>query len=335
MGESRDSWDDHAAATTSRDATVSDVVKDLRTEVAGRRPYVTIMSGGAVGRLLPVDEREIIIGRTSECDIVFDDDSVSRQHARLVPRGEGRVELVDLDSTNGTYVNGQRIKSALLADNDKLLIGSAGVLRFGVHDELDARFHQQLVDASIRDGLTGIFNQRHFVGSLERELAFARRHGTTVTLCLMDVDRFKLVNDEHGHLVGDAILVEVAQVLASRLRIEDLLCRYGGDELALLVRQIDHDRTVALADRLRRTVERHPFEYQDREGKPSSLQVTLSCGVAAFDPVAHVAPTDLIEAADRYLYAAKRGGRNRVASALSDGPAHLLAKSADAHLPGK
>jgi two-component system, cell cycle response regulator len=331
MAKDGEPWDDSVSATTSRDTSVDDAVRDLRAEVAGRRPYVTVMSGAGMGRLIAADDREISIGRAPDADIVFDDESISRLHARLVPRGGVAVELVDLGSTNGTYVNGQRISNAHLLDGDKVLIGSAGVLRFGVHDELDARFHLQLVDASIRDGLTGLFNQRHFLASLERELAFSRRHRTPVALVLIDIDHFKQVNDVHGHLVGDAILLQVAQVVGGRIRLEDMLCRYGGDELVILLRQVAEDKAVAFADRIRRSVERHPFEYLDRGGAGQVLHVTLSLGVAAFDPDTHAAPSDLIEAADRYLYAAKRAGRNGVASSQTHGPSHLLAKGADPH----
>ena len=160
------------------------------------------------------------------------------------------------------------------------------------------------------DGLTGIANRRHFDVALERELRRAQRADGALALLLVDIDSFKAYNDHFGHQQGDSCLTMVAQELAGMLkRPADLAARYGGEEFAAVLPDTTLEQARVLADRIRAHVAGLGLQQAPAAHHP---KVTLSIGVATFDRARLNAPEALIEAADRALYAAKRGGRNRV-----------------------
>ncbi|WP_314443049.1 sensor domain-containing diguanylate cyclase [Massilia timonae] len=160
------------------------------------------------------------------------------------------------------------------------------------------------------DGLTGIANRRHFDVALERELRRAQRADGALALLLVDIDSFKAYNDHFGHQQGDSCLTMVAQELAGMLkRPADLAVRYGGEEFAAVLPDTTLEQARVLADRIRAHVAGLGLQQAPAAHHP---KVTLSIGVAAFDRARLNAPEALIEAADKALYAAKRGGRNRV-----------------------
>jgi diguanylate cyclase (GGDEF)-like protein len=181
-------------------------------------------------------------------------------------------------------------------------------LAAGVSNHLLAALENaRLYELAIRDGLTGLTIRRYFLVRLQQELDRARRYGQPFCVLMIDIDHFKKVNDDHGHPAGDLVLRAMAGRLAAVLRSSDLLSRYGGEELVLLLPAQDRESGRAVAERLRETVAARPFRLAEGGESP----VTISVGVAAF-------PRDgrdgegLVEAADRALYAAKQGGRNRV-----------------------
>lgn len=160
------------------------------------------------------------------------------------------------------------------------------------------------------DGLTGIANRRHFDVALERELRRAQRANGALALLLVDIDSFKAYNDHFGHQQGDSCLTLVAQELAGMLkRPADLAARYCGEEFAAVLPDTTLEQARVLADRIRAHVAGLGLQQAPAAHHP---EVTLSIGVAAFDRARLNAPEALIEAADKALYAAKRGGRNRV-----------------------
>ncbi len=278
----------------------------------GHRPFLTVLTGDLIGREFELGSTETIVGRAPGCEIFLDEDSVSRRHALLRTSSAGEVSVEDLGSTNGTYVNGDRVELAVLADGDRLLFGSSVVLKLNLEDTPEARAHRHLYEAATRDALTGLYNQRAFLARLTEELSFARRHRTRLALALVDLDQFKEVNDRHGHGAGDELLAQLAGAVAAELRDEDVLCRYGGDELALILRDTGLDEAARLAERVRAAVERRVFEVRDGGGRPRALRVTASVGLAALDHDGHRDRRQLLDAADQRLLEAKRAGRNRV-----------------------
>jgi len=160
-----------------------------------------------------------------------------------------------------------------------------------------------LVRLAAYDSLTGLANRRQFVRALGAELIRADRTGQTLGLVIVDLDTFKRINDEHGHLVGDDALVAVARDMQASVRPFDTVCRIGGEEFALVLPQTDRDAAVAVAERLRSLV-----ALSGHDGLPG---ITVSCGVATY-PADAVSLNSLIKAADDAMYEAKRAGRNRV-----------------------
>ncbi len=248
------------------------------------------------------------LGRRDDCDLVLKLDGVSRTHARLVP-SNGGFEVEDLGSANGTMVGSEPIKRRLLRDGDIIRVGPNVRLKYSITDNSEADLLHQLWEASVRDSLTGAFNREYLTERLKAEIAFAQRHNTDTALIMFDLDHFKKVNDTYGHQAGDAVLIEVCRAVMATLRTEDILSRYGGEEFAISARGINIAAAQTLAERLRLSTQR--VVRFDRHLIP----VTTSFGCASLvelgeDP----SPAGLIAAADRRLYLAKSGGRNRVVS---------------------
>jgi two-component system cell cycle response regulator len=168
-----------------------------------------------------------------------------------------------------------------------------------------------LYDLAITDGLTGVFNNRHFQSVLDKELSRAQRKSTQLALVLVDIDHFKKFNDEHGHQTGDFILTEFCQVMAKSLREYDTLARYGGEEFIIILPETSADGAGIVAEKLRNAVENASFRENSK-----LLRVTASFGISSLAPVRDEIydKNTLIKEADIALYDAKKRGRNQVAT---------------------
>jgi two-component system, cell cycle response regulator len=254
-------------------------------------------------------ENEIVIGRGRDVEMHYDDKGLSRRHARVFREGD-RFFVEDLGSSNGTYVDGERITREELKDGTRIVLSQSVVLRFNLVDDVEERVTKQLFEASTRDALMGIYNRRYFDERLAAEVSFAHRHKGLLGLLLFDIDHFKRINDTHGHLAGDAVLQAVAKKLTALIRTEDVLARYGGEEIAIIARGVPLDGLVVLADRLRRAVHDTVTAYENLP-----LRVSVSIGVATISECdAHATGDLLVALADERLYKAKHAGRNQVCS---------------------
>ncbi len=276
---------------------------------AGRsqNAYLIVISGKAVGKMFKLTDAEMIIGRSEQAEILLDDEGVSRKHAKIVRGQDGSIRIVDLQSTNGTYCDGQQIESRVLKDGDKVQIGNATILKFSYQDDLEESFQRQLYESATKDGLTKIYNKKFFLDRLRHEVAYSLRHSIPLTLLMFDVDLFKKVNDGHGHQAGDYVLTRLAAVVSETIRGEDVFARYGGEEFAIILRECTADKGMLLAERLRRLVEGTDFTFAGQR-----IPVTISIGCACLAGGNYPGPDELVAAADSFLYAAKRNGRNRV-----------------------
>jgi diguanylate cyclase (GGDEF)-like protein len=288
-----------------RDRTkIGDAVKV--SEVRRRdRANLIVLTGERFGEMFHINRPEVVIGRAADADIRLQDDGVSRRHARIVV-ASGGLHLEDLQSANGTLLNGQPVSRSLLRDGDNIQVGSTTVLKFTFSDELEEDFRRRMYRAALYDPLTGACNKRHMIERLQAEVSYARRHATPLSLLMLDIDRFKSINDTHGHLAGDHVLATLGQIVSGALRAEDLFARYGGEEFAILCRGTTADAALTLAERLRSRVESFAFEYQ---GRP--IPVTVSVGIAAWFEQPD-SGTQLVADADEALLKAKNTGRNRV-----------------------
>ncbi len=288
------------------DETDVGAVTPAQPEPGGRdRAYLIVLSGTNVGEMFKIGERDLVLGRGEGADVTVIDDGVSRRHAsiRII---DGETWVQDAGSKNGTFVNGEKVERCHLHDGDKIQIGSTTILKFSYHDHFDESFQRRMFESALRDGLTRAFNKRYFLDRLESEFRFAKRHAAPLSLLLLDVDRFKVLNDAHGHVAGDHMLAAFARKIHESIRNEDVFARYGGEEFAVLCRATPVDKAVAFADRLRRTIEALEVPFAGER-----LHITVSIGVAGLPDDDADKALGLVAAADEALYAAKRAGRNR------------------------
>lgn len=263
-------------------------------------------TGPQMGRRYPLEEKTHLIGRGEDCDIRIPDHSVSRRHARVQPSPEGFV-VEDLASTNGTFINDRQIEGpCLLSDGDYLRVGNC-IHRFLAGGNLEAEYHEEIYRLTIIDGLTQIHNRRYLNEFLEREIARSQRHHRPLALLIMDIDGFKSINDQHGHLCGDFILRELADLVRAGVRKEDLFARYGGEEFCLVLVESTAEQALEVAERIRQTVAQRLFRFESL-----AIQLTVSIGIAATTGDPPLTATEMIHLADERLYRAKQAGRNCV-----------------------
>ena len=165
------------------------------------------------------------------------------------------------------------------------------------------RLYRKLRRIAATDALTGLANRSAIDKTLRSEFARARRHGHELSLMMCDLDRFKRVNDQHGHATGDRVLVAFCEVIRKLVRLSDFAGRYGGEEFLLILPDTDLHGAILFAERLRAGFE---------AARPCELQVTVSIGVASMSGKPRNEPGELMLQADNALYEAKRAGRNRV-----------------------
>lgn len=294
-----DDGDDQTAIVSLKELRVS------RRQSKDRHLLVRVR-GAELGRVTLLSPERMRVGRSQECELWLSDDGVSRKHASLIREGNHYV-VEDEGSANGTFIGGTRITRHELNDGDVIQFGPQAVFRYSLSDESQEALLRQLYDASVTDALTGAHNREHFDTQLRAELSYARRHNTDVSLVIFDADHFKKVNDNYGHQVGDAVLIEIAKVVRGTVRGEDVFARYGGEEFALVLRGIDIDGCGAVAERLRERIA--ALKIQTDRGV---LSVTVSAGCSSLSTSEDKTPEGLIATADRRLYGAKHAGRNRV-----------------------
>ncbi len=261
--------------------------------------------GESLGRKWPVDEDELTVGRDTKNEIVVDLDNVSRRHAKFTTR-DGKVFVCDLGSTNGTYLNDVEVhEETELRSGDLVKVGGS-IFKFLSGANVEALYFEEIHRMAIVDGLTQIYNKRYLLEFMEREMARCHRYGRALSLIMFDIDHFKKINDESGHLAGDYVLRELAYIVKQRVRKEECFARYGGEEFAIVMPESGREKVRKFAEKLLTLVSGHDFVF---EGK--TIPVTVSIGVADVAPDV-TEPSQFIKAADQMLYKAKHDGRNRV-----------------------
>lgn len=252
------------------------------SKIGDRRPKadacLVVIYGMQLGTKHVLKAGEMVIGRSSQAQLQIDHESVSRRHARIVLTESG-VLLSDLGSTNGTYVNDEPVQERQLAHGDLLKVGRT-ILKYLSTDNIEAAYYEEIHRLTTIDGLTRCYNARFAKEALQREVSRATRYKRPLSVLMFDVDDFARINEEYGHLAGDAILAQLGKRLGRRVRREDILARTGGGEFALVTPEVDKAGALHLGERVLRIIGETAFGFDDVQ-----IPVTLSVGVAAVDEI--------------------------------------------------
>jgi len=285
--------------------TTTQIVSMLAFDADDASHSLVLMSGREIGRRYQLMEGTWSVGRDVDCDFRFDDTSLSRKHAGLQV-DEGSVIVFDEGSTNGTYVGDDEIERRPLIDGDFVRFGRVQ-LKYLSGSNVEHTYHEELRRLTITCSMTQTFNRRHFCEMLKREFSRARRHSRPVSVLMLDLDRFKSINDIFGHLAGDNALRAAATVFRSCLREEDCLARFGGEEFAVILPDTDLEGATLVAERICESLFDFELRFKDQE-----IPISVSIGVSELTDDDGADGMSILARADGALYQAKNAGRNRV-----------------------
>lgn len=265
---------------------------------------VRIYPQAGIGEPIELDARSLLVGREN-CSLILTDDSVSRRHASI-DWENGHHIVADLGSTNGTFVNESRIARRVLEVGDRVRFGKQ-IFKYLTAQDIESQYHEVVYKIMTTDGLTQVYNKRYFIETLEREVDCSHRAGTPLAVMLMDLDKFKSVNDAFGHLAGDAVLAEFAKRAKAITRSGEVFARYGGEEFAMLCSRTTGKAAAETAERIRAVTAASPVIFESH-----AIPMTVSVGIAVTQPGNWMTAHELLADADQCLYVAKESGRNQV-----------------------
>ena len=260
--------------------------------------------GPNLGKNFRITENVITIGRDPSCTIPIDQENVSRLHCKL-ENIQQDTYVEDLESTNGTYLNDAPVKRKKLDHGDLLKVGGV-VFKFVSGGNIEGLYHEEIYRMTITDGLTQVANKRYLIEFLEREISRASRFGRPLSILMLDLDFFKSVNDNYGHLAGDSVLRETCTLLSRMVRREELLARYGGEEFIIVLPETSLSTATTIGEKARQMIQQHDFVFGE-----TRIPISISIGASELSPKT-ANPLDFIRAADEKLYQAKAQGRNCV-----------------------
>src|SRR5579885_808762 len=237
--------------------------------------YLVFLSGPMMGQMHPLSAGTFVVGRATDNQIPISDPGISRKHGQLDFAG-GKTFVRDLGSTNGTFVNGMRVKEKELRDGDKIQLSTTTIFKYAYQDKAENIFHEELYKMAVVDALTGAFNKRYFEDRMKQEFNYSLRSHIPISLVMFDIDHFKRINDTEGHPAGDAVLTQICNICRTIIRSEDTLARYGGEEFVILLKGSDLQGAALVAERIRKAVEDHTFAFEDK-----ALRATISVGIAS------------------------------------------------------
>ncbi len=271
-------------------------------------PTLIIIAGDLFGQMINLEEKKkVVFGRGEECDVVIENQLLSRKHCMVINE-EGKIVLQDLGSTNGTYVDGKRVEKTVLKSGQRVFLGDICAFKFAYQDDIDLDLNRLIFEKAIKDRLTGIYNRTYFDELLKKEFSFHKRAKLPLSVIFIDLDDFKKINDNFGHLCGDEILKKTAKLIQSKVREADYFCRFGGEEFVLLLKNTEYEKAVKKAESLRQALEQAEFLCSGN----IRLKVTASLGVATLENDNFSTHKRLLAEADNAMYKAKESGKNAV-----------------------
>jgi diguanylate cyclase (GGDEF)-like protein len=276
---------------------------------------LTIIGGNETdfGKHFILEKKQNVLGRGKTVDIPILDGKISKVHCEIAVSKSGKgieqISIRDLDSTNGTYVNGESVSQVPLKAGDKIQIGET-VLQLSYSDEIEKEYHAKLFNFAARDALTGLYNKRFMFNELENCSRIARRSGRALSIIMIDIDDFKQINDRFGHQSGDEYLRHLAELIRHSLRDQDIAGRIGGEEFLIILPETAIDGAFQLAVRIRKNVEEFVLPYQNSE-----IRTTISAGVCQFEKTIRDIK-EFLDLADQAMYEAKKSEKNKVMQAF-------------------
>jgi len=274
---------------------------------------MVVISGNRLGQCIDLHDVPVVIGRAPGSDFQIEHRSVSRAHCKVY-HDAGKFYVRDLGSTNKTLINGKPTAETALKDGDLIAVGET-VLKFVRRGSLEARYHEALYELATVDSLTQLYNRRKFRELIEECMSRANADGTPLALLFIDLDRFKAINDGHGHLAGDEVLRGVARTVREQLVKPEFAGRLGGEEFAIALPGATMAQAEVRAQTLRAAIEATRTAH---DGICHGCTASIGVSVLGRD-----APnvSDLMRAADLQLFRAKAEGRNRVCATPARPPA--------------
>jgi diguanylate cyclase (GGDEF)-like protein len=271
-------------------------------------PALIVIAGPDVGLRVRL-ERSIDVGRDPTTSFALRDESISWRHVRIEDRGAGEWACVDLGSTNGTLVNGEKATvSVTLRNGDKIVLGKT-ILEFQLADPIREGFNAEVQRLLHVDDLSGLWVRRRFDGQLDTVVKGVLAGSlATVSVVVMDLDGVKGINDTHGHDMGAFVIGAAGHVIGAALPAGAFATRFGGDEYCAALPGATKEDAVAWGEALRVKVVEHVYERGGVRVYPG-----MSCGVASVPADASDA-AGVFRAADQAMYRAKRAGKNRVST---------------------
>ena len=297
---------------TNRDKTVI-IDRHSLFQADHRHPYLVIYIGHDSGRRHKLHRGTMTIGRSSQANITIKDDHISRIHCIIEWMGD-TIQIDDQGSTNGIYVDSKAVNQAILSNGVPIQLGHS-IMKIEYKTEAEIQAEESILYKASFDSLTGIFNRHHFTRLASMEIAYASRHKLSIGVIMIDIDDFKHVNDQYGHLVGDSILSQFSNIVIENKRTEDLFARYGGEEFIIMPRgEVNKDLMYIQCERIRKAIDAYVFCFDE-----TRVRITASFGyhlikVESVDTEKVL--QDVICKSDEALYLAKKLGKNRTESLL-------------------
>lgn len=237
-----------------------------------------VLRGPDMGRRFLVKPPGGIIGREEGAAVQTRDTTISRRAALLEFGDGGRVLITDLGSKNGVFIDGVRISRAEIYDGNHVQLSNDTVMRVRFQDPVETELLQELAGSATKDSRTGLPNRRYLKERLEQEMAWTRRRRDPLSLALLDVDDFKKVIDADGQKAADELFAVIAAMVRKATRQEDVVARYGADELVVVMRGTGADEARDTAERLRKLIGARVYDVGD-----VPIKATVSVGVVTYD----------------------------------------------------
>jgi len=274
-----------------------------------RVPVLSVLAGARARLTITIEDSPIVIGPAQHYGVWIEAPGISREHLRMFRNSIRMVTITDLMSTNGTFVNHEKVTGQALVPGDQVQLGPETVLKFEYQSLVENQYHDKHHEQAIRDNLTGLYDRRHFLAKLREEVLHVLRENRRASMIKLMVDDFTSLTSDLGHGAGRMVLRRLAKLLSMGTRNGDLLARWGEKKFAILIHGGELETAIATAERLRKAVANYVLDW---DGKLA--QITISVGVASSDTEELSDMEDLLAKVDEHLtQALNRGGNTVVA----------------------